>query len=204
MRGIDMNSDEAVGRALRALADADEARHAPPHAESALLDAFDRQRARASASRSAWRTMVAWRAVVATIVVVPLAIAVYRRVLDPLDVSPPPPLEPYTMSSRSEHPRSSLADQIDSRTATEIAPPVVPTRAQPIAASNVRGSQPAPRQVVSTNRGEVIGQTMQLRLPRSALVLFGIPVIAPEVEGTVNVELVLSEDGQARAIRIVQ
>jgi hypothetical protein len=187
-----MNSDEAVCRALRALADADAARHAPPHAESALLDAFDRQRVPASAPRSAWRAMVAWRAVVATIVVAPLAIGVNRRVLDPVDVSPPPPLEPYTMSSRSEHPRSALEDQIDSRTATETARP------------NVRGSQPAPRQVVSTNRGEAIGQTVQLRLPRSALVLFGIPVIAPEVEGTVNVELVLSEDGQASAIRIVQ
>jgi hypothetical protein len=197
MRGIDMNSDEAVCRALRALADEDAARHAPPHAESALLDAFDRQRARASAPRSAWR------AVVTTIVVVPLVIAVYRIVLDPVDVSPPPPLEPYTMSSRSEPPRSALEVQIDARTATETARPVVTTRAEPVAASNVRGSQPAP-QVVSTNRGEVIGQTMQLRLPRSALALFGIPVIAPEVEGTVNVELVLSEDGQARAIRIVQ
>jgi hypothetical protein len=105
---------------------------------------------------------------------------------------------------RGEHPGSALKDQMDSRTATEIARPVVTTGAQPIAASSIGGSHPTPRQVVSTNRGEVIGQTVQLRLPRSALVLFGIPVIAPEVEGTVNVELVLSEDGQARAIRIVQ
>jgi hypothetical protein len=199
-----MNSDDAVCRALRALADADAARHAPPHVEGALLDAFDRQKVRASAPRSAWRAVVAWPPVVAAIVVVPLAVAVYRTVVDPVDVNPPPPLEPSTMSLRSEHPRSALEDQIDSRTATETARPVVTTGAQPIAASSVGGSPPAPRQVVSTNRGEFIGQKVQLRLPRSALVLFGIPVIAPEVEGTVNIELVLSEDGQARAIRILQ
>jgi hypothetical protein len=50
----------------------------------------------------------------------------------------------------------------------------------------------------------MIGQTVHLRLPRSALLLFGIPIVEPEIEGTVNVELWLSENGQARAIRIVQ
>jgi hypothetical protein len=146
----------------------------------------------------------AWRAVVATIVVVPLAISVYRRVFDPVDVSLPP-APPYTVSMRSERPLSALEDQIDSRTATETARLSVMTRAKPIAASSRRGPQPVSRHVVAATReSEAIGQTVQLRLPRSALLLFGIPVIEPEVEGAVNVELLLSEDGQARTIRIVR
>jgi hypothetical protein len=192
-----MDSDDVVCRALKALADADAVRHAPPHVEGALLDAFDRQRVRASSPRSAWR------AAVATIVIVPLVISVYRRVFDPVDVSPPP-AQPYTMSMRSERSPSALEEPIDSRSTPETAPPLVTTRAKPIAASR-RDSQPVPRHVVSANReSEEIGQTVQLRLPRSALLLFGIPVIEPELEGTVNVELLLSEDGQARTIRIVQ
>jgi hypothetical protein len=50
----------------------------------------------------------------------------------------------------------------------------------------------------------MIAQTVQLRLPRSALLVFGIPIVEPEIEGTVNVEVLLTEDGQARTIRIVQ
>lgn len=141
-----MNSDDAVGRALKALADADAARHASPHVESALLAAFDRQKVRASSPR------FVWPAVIAAIILVPLAVAVYRQISDPVEVSPP----------SSGH-------------------------------------------IVSTNQErEMVGQTVQLRLPRSALPLLGIPIIAPEIEGIVNVELLLTEDGQARTIRIVQ
>jgi hypothetical protein len=194
-----MKSEDAVRHALKALADADATRHAPPHVESVLLDAFVRQRARASSPRAARRS------VVATIVVVPLAIAAYRGVFDSVDVSAPPPSEPYAMSLRNEHPPSALDNQIDAQTATETARPLPKRRAKPRVASGVRGSQPVTGHIVSTIReSEMIGQTVQLRLPRSALLLFGIPILEPEIEGTVNVELWLSENGQARAIRIVQ
>jgi hypothetical protein len=198
--GLDMRSEDAVRHALKSLADADATRHAPPHVESVLLDAFDRQRAHASSPRAAWR------AAVAAIVAVPLAMAVYRGVFDRMDVSAPPPSERYTMSLRSERPPSPLDNrdnQIDAQ--TETAPPLPERRAQPHVASRVRRAQPVTRHLVSTNReSEMIGQTVQLRLPRSALLHFGIPIVEPEIEGTVNVELWLSEDGQARAIRIVQ
>lgn len=181
-----MHSDDAVRRALKALADADAARHASPHVESALLDAFDRQRAHASSLR------FGWHAVVAAIVVVPLAIAVYRSAVDGVEVIPTHPLTPQTMTLRNERPPSDWDNKVDARTATEGVP------------SSVRGSRPGSGQVVTTNHGsEMIGQTVQLRLPRSALPLFGIPVIEPDAEGTINVELLLSEDGQARTIRIV-
>jgi hypothetical protein len=196
---LDMKSEDTVHHALKALADADATRHAPPHVESVLLDAFDRQRARASSPRAAWR------AVVAAIVVVPLAMAAYRGVFDSVDVGAPPPSEPHTMSVRNERPPSGLDHQIDPQTATETARPLPERRAKPRVASRVRGSQPVTGHIVSTNReSEMIGQTVHLRLPRSALLLFGIPIVEPEIEGTVNVELWLSENGQARAIRIVQ
>jgi hypothetical protein len=106
------------------------------------------------------------------------------------------------MSLRSETPPSAIEHQVDAGIATEITRPLV-TRAH--SASRVGGAHPVPRHVVSANReSEMVGQTVQLRLPRSALLLFGIPVIEPDSEGTVNVELLLTEDGQARTIRIVQ
>jgi hypothetical protein len=194
-----MNSDDAVRHALKALADADATRHASPHLEWALLDAFDRQRARAFSGLSAWH------AVVIAIVVVPLAITAYRRVLGPVEVSAPGPSAPYMMSSRNERPFPARDEQVDAQVATETARPSPRRRPQSHVASRVRTLQSVAWRIVSTNReSEVIGQTIHLRLPRSALPLLGIPIVEPEVEGSVNVELLLSEDGQARTIRIVR
>src|SRR4029453_10252598 len=46
--GATMQSDDTVRRALQALAEADASRHASPHVEGALLDAFERDKVRRS------------------------------------------------------------------------------------------------------------------------------------------------------------
>jgi hypothetical protein len=140
-----MTTDNAVRRALAALAEADAARHASPRVRQAVLDAFDRERARTRV-----RSPIApWPAFAAVVVVASLTVVTYRIVGDRADVNLPRPEPSESVVSEREH-------------------------------------------------------TVHVRVPRSSLPLLGVPIIEPDAEGTVNLELVLSEDGQARTFRIVQ
>ena len=44
---------------------------------------------------------------------------------------------------------------------------------------------------------------VHMRVPRTMLPLLGVPIIEPDAAGMVNVELLLGNDGLARAVRIV-
>jgi hypothetical protein len=57
------------------------------------------------------------------------------------------------------------------------------------------------REMVSGG-GDVV-QLVHIRLPRAMLPTLGVPVIDPDAAGTVNVELLLGNDGLARTIHIV-
>ena len=48
-----------------------------------------------------------------------------------------------------------------------------------------------------------VAQRVLVRLPRAMLPMLGVPVINPDAPGTVNLEVVLREDGLAETIRIV-
>ena len=51
--------------------------------------------------------------------------------------------------------------------------------------------------------GDDIAHLVRIRLPRAMLPTLGVPIIDPDAAGTVNVELLLGNDGLARTIRIV-
>jgi hypothetical protein len=193
LREAIMQSDDTVRRALKALAEADASRHASPHVEGALLDAFERDKVRGS---SRWS---AWPALAVAIVIVALAIVGYREALEPRDVTSG---RPSATLSRSEQPPTASENQIGGRVGTETArPSAASTRSNTTAVPSARS-----RLVTYTPYGsEMVGQIVQLRLPRStALQLLGVPIVESEIQGTVNVELLLTEDGQTRPIRIVQ
>jgi hypothetical protein len=48
------------------------------------------------------------------------------------------------------------------------------------------------------------GEVIRLRMPRSALIAFGLPVDVEHADAPVKAELLLGEDGMARAIRFVR
>ena len=55
---------------------------------------------------------------------------------------------------------------------------------------------------LSSSPGE--GTTLRVELPRSALSSFGIPVNAEQSGGRVKADVLLGDDGTARAIRFVR
>jgi len=48
------------------------------------------------------------------------------------------------------------------------------------------------------------GVVVRVQVPRSAPALVGLPISSGDVSGTVTADVVLGEDGVARAIRFVQ
>lgn len=66
------------------------------------------------------------------------------------------------------------------------------------------GSQPPPQaaRVRSPFQFEPL-QLVRVRMPREALQIFGVSLIDPQAEGLVDVELIVADDGLARAIRSV-
>ena len=77
--------------------------------------------------------------------------------------------------------------------------PVGPTVSLP-----AHRAAPAPLRGVAIDPAARVGQIVQLRVPRSYLPLLGIPIVETEAAGSVNVQLLLTEDGQATSIRIVR
>lgn len=186
-----MTTDDRVGRALGELARAEASRRAPAHLEAAVVERFDR-RSRRRASLASARMAVA-------LTVVGMAVTLLI-VVNMLVMRTPLP----------DRPREAVAG---SRAELRPAPPPVGLEESRPARSAVR----SPRvQRPARERGAVVGpdvdrrasgdgavQLVRIRLPRAMLPALGVPVIDPDIAGTVNVELLLGDDGLARTIRIV-
>ena len=194
-----MNTDDPVRAALDALAAADESRHARPWVKQAVLDAFDRQMAQHPGTVASTVQLVAAGAVV--VVSVATAVFVY--------VSRGVPVRPSLPERRIESlvtARPTLA-QPPAPEAVATVPGRRSSRARPATSIEVDAPRP-PRseapQVRLARNADDFTQVVQARIPRSYLPLLGVPIIDPSADGTIDVEILLGEDGQARAIRVVR
>lgn len=175
---------------LRALAHEMAAEQAPARVETALRAEFRRRR-----SARMWRRAAVVSGIAASIVML-AASAMIRLRREPAPVAERPPV---------------------------VAPTPAPELAlAPAPAQRVRGSRPPraarpayalPREV-ATDFFPVMGADLsdlrdrgslvRVRLPRSALAVFGLPVHPDRLGGTVNADVLVGEDGLARAIRFVR
>jgi hypothetical protein len=194
-----MPMDDPVARALADLAEADASRRAPAHLDRAVLAAFDRRHEHRARRRSAtllWRRRreaVAAAAAVAAIAVfyltAPEQTADPRRVPERPVSSvaggrPQPPAaepEPLAPAARSE-PRPTPR------------PPAQPHRPAP---ADDTGALPTWRE------SDGVVQAVHVMMPREMLIMLGVPIIEPGAAGAVSVEVLLGDDGLARAIRVV-
>jgi hypothetical protein len=197
-----MTTDNRVRHALSALAEADSTRHAPPQVESALLKAFDRSVQRRRAVRNA---VIAWPvrlAAVAAALFLTMSGVIYvigrdrgahtpRAVQWPVAAAHDQVLPPSALSRESP-----LASRDD-----HLRPPVRHTRTAVHRRDSVRDAD-----ATLPTYGELdsVVRVVRMRLTRATLPLLGIPVIDPSAAGTVEIELLVGEDGLARTIRTVQ
>jgi hypothetical protein len=180
-------SDEQVRRALQMLAVADRDQAAPPAVEERLKLAFRRQRKILVWKRTAIWTMAAAAAIV--------GIAVLREAKPKQPaaavishVQPPAPVRPVAKQPEMQH------------AVVSSTPKRSPLRVRP----------QAPREVVTEffplvdyappfERGELV----RMRVPASAMRAVGLPVREDRLSDPVQAEVLVGQEGMARAIRFV-
>jgi hypothetical protein len=179
---------------LRALAKEDEKLQAPPHVEASLLAAIREKNRRRS---HAWRR-VSWAGAAAAIALgswlvaehpwrssgsnPPTKIQVARSTAVPKVASAEVSLKSQDESSERRAPRKRY-DQVVGRAAAETANEFIA----------LAGS--------SYPMGE--GMVVRVELPRSAPALVGLPIAGGDASSTITADVVLGQDGVARAIRFV-
>ena len=81
--------------------------------------------------------------------------------------------------------------------------PLTTPRVPSIQPRETRSGQPGADTVLATQLEGDVAQRVLVRLPRSMLPMLGVPIINPDAPGTVNLEVILREDGLAKMIRVI-
>ncbi len=186
---------------LRALARDDEKLQAPAYVEASLLAAF-RQRAAGRPSR-AWRSL-GWAGAAAVVVLSAWLLAgqpwrqpsflPVAKIQAPSSL-PPSASQPATASVENRtRAQKRVAEHIPSRRVSRSTGTTAAQMANDFIAL-APGDNAYPL-------GD--GMVVRVELPRSAPVLVGLPMGGGDLTGTVTADVVLGQDGVARAIRFVQ
>ena len=177
-----MNPNDIEIRLLE-LAESDRARNAPPCVEAALLREFAKQAAPHRAGHWRW-----WLAAAAAIC------AVVFATLPRPEVS----LEISAVYPSASAPKAAVAARPIARRA------VRPTRPQPAATplESVTAFIPVvPGAVLEPGES---GRVVRVQMPRTALGAFGFPVNEERIAERIPAEVLLGDDGSARAFRFVR
>lgn len=189
--------DDPVRRALADLAEA--TRHAPPHLERSVLDAFDRQKEHGSLERRAAEGWTRRRTALGAAVFAAVIITAFlerRFVSLPSRVTETPVQPPAT---RPEQPKVPEARERPLTSAPAVPRQSARPRTQPHRAVQSKVDRAALR----WKAGDDFVYFVHARVPRTMLPLLGVPIMEPDTPGTVGVEVLVGHDGLARAIRIV-
>ena len=116
--------------------------------------------------------------------------------------SRPPNISPESLASRDDV-VAAVTPVIEATTPDLPDPSAIALPARP--ATRPRRVQSA-REHAAAARLDVgdVAHALHVQMPRTMLPLLGVPIIDPDAPGTVNVEILLGTDGQARTIRIHQ
>jgi hypothetical protein len=182
-------SEDDVIEALEALRDADQSREAAPHVEARLLEQYRRRR-----SRRLWMRASASAATAAAAIVMATTMYVHRppRAPEPPAVSIPPTVVPAAPpadpDARLPQPKPARPKPVLVRRTAEVVPQEVYTDFFPL-------MDLAP----PLERGELV----RVIVPASTMRGVGMLVMASHLDDPVEADVLIGQDGMARAIRFV-
>lgn len=179
---------------LRALAKDDENLQAPARVEASLLGAFRERTWRRS---RAWWSL-GWAGAAASVVIAAWVLAEH----------------PWRGSGSSAGPKIQAVAPAGSLHSASPASAIKGQNQTAEALALGKSSRPVPRRVAADTASDFIalspssyplgdGMVVRVELPRSAPALVGLPIPGGDVSGTVTADVVLGQDGMARAIRFV-
>ncbi|HEY1307545.1 MAG TPA: hypothetical protein VGF24_28525 [Vicinamibacterales bacterium] len=187
------SSDQALTRALRALADAEARVETPAHVEAAIMALWDARRDQANTSptrRRRTRSVVRGAAAIAAGVTIVGSVALQRELID---TSVAPPRSPAISFDRAASPRPvpAIPDAADTRAAGAA------DRHPNPGANDARSALVLVGDPVAA--GEIV-HVVRMRVMRSALTELG--VAASASTEMVDVDVLVGEDGVARGLRV--
>jgi len=195
-------NERMLSGVLAAAVSADAARTAATAVEQALVAAFRKSQAASRPHRRAWWAGAAVAAIAAATI---LAAVILRK--------------------PAEQPRRAEGKQPLAYPAPAPVPATVPVvregrqpRSRTVRASRRRPVTPSKAPVIEANREQMTdfipvfydpepierGQIVRVRLPRSALTVFGLPLNEEHAEQAIRADVLLGEDGLVRAVRFVK
>jgi hypothetical protein len=202
--------------ALRTLAARDSAVSAPAHLRQALEAAFDQN---CAAGSQAPVTAHHWlrrglAAAAAILLLFALAVSLWQRINEQeikadrkqTETTPVPrrdAVAPEVQTGQTDN--GSAVSQVAGRTETPArrrSRRSVKTESQSVAANNEELAELFALTPVAATEPAEFEQVVSIEIPRSTLMLWGVPVNADRVGENVKADVVIGEDGVARAIRI--
>lgn len=206
-----LNAERTLEAGLRALAEDAEKGEAPPHLKLALRAAFDRQVKAAPVpvpSRARLRNSALRWAAAAALVLLAVAVALLSR-------SAPPNLKKEDMSGggnpapREQAPRGASGSdnqglKIEPRVAKKISTKRRAANVAVVARDNETVTDYIPLTYLADATAMESGMVLRVELPPSALIAMGLPAPADQTDSRVKADVVVSDDGVARAIRFVR
>lgn len=180
--------EQQIVAGLKALAREMMIEQAPGGLEGALRSAYRRKR-----SAAVWKRAAALGAIAASLVVA-LSAWLLRP---PAKLEAPPRPQPNIFVTNPVAPPANVM----ARRVPKVRRPR-PTAVAPVREEIVTGFLPIAGGDIFAplDRGRVV----RVRMPRSALVVFGLPVNEDRMADSVRADVLLGEDGMARAIRFVR
>ena len=220
--GVRLENERSLSGLLRALAGIEEERCASFAAESALLEAFRQNAAKRTVDSPRMLLMrVHWGVAAAAMFLVAIAIAglVYQRMMEPA---------PAKEELKSSLPKAVMPGAIEKIVAAEERPIVLSPKESRKRKTTPRrtGAPNAPILIrdemtlygddadvvtdfIPLTYGDSLepiegGELIRVRLPRTALLKFGLPMNVERAGVPVKADLLVGEDGLAHAIRFVR
>jgi hypothetical protein len=212
--------ERALSAGLKYLAASDEGKAAPDRVEAALLEAFRAQASNPLARRSplrsrSWRR---WASAAAAVILIALGFIVYRAIRnepqkdDKAFLEKAPTRQPSV--NREEQVVNSPVEQGPRRGSLALRPrrgnrprlikPFIIDGITAYANDGDYATDFFPLTYGGDQKPMESGEVIRIRMPRSALIAFGLPVNVERADVPVKADLLVGEDGLARAIRFVR
>jgi hypothetical protein len=215
--------ERALSAGLKSLAASDEAKAAPPGVEAALLKAFQAQSsnppARSLPARpKTWpRRAPRWVMVAAAAILIVFGFVAYRAIRNeprkagdaPIaqTPSPQPSIKPEEQVAKdngdSESPREPRARHFRRGNRPRLNRPFIIDSMTTYAKDSEYTTDFFPLVYGDDQKPMERGEVIRVQMPSSALIGFGLPVNVERADTLVKADLVVGDDGFARAIRFV-
>jgi hypothetical protein len=223
--GARLKAERALDAGLRALAESDEDKQAPAHLKFELRAAFDQQAKVSAAPVLSFplihgRSRARWSLAAAALILFALTVAILSRnlAINQKGMSGGIGLRPTPTPLKQEPPRIILPDnrerKVEKLLASSSTTPIKrraqrsltasPTATESVASKSETVTDYIPLTYLADVTALESGIVVRVELSPSALIAMGLPVNTERIDSRVKADVILGDDGVARAVRFVQ